>query len=184
MLWWRRELVSDRVFPNMAHVWETLAAELPHCKIKFYDSEVVEDYLRKAGVIALGERLTLTVDRKLFSNAKAGCKLANFILAHELGHVALDHHRNGKVTKNFQLFSSANGMSNIPPTSEELETNYAAVFFQCGMELLNPYAEHLQLAHRAGTDVHYVKKALDRTRLDIFKNELNRQSNRFKRVIL
>ncbi|SHL58425.1 hypothetical protein SAMN05444414_12114 [Roseovarius marisflavi] len=184
MLWFRRELYSDDKFFKMTDVWETLCNDFEKWTMRTYRSNQLEDFKRKAGVVALDDRVTLTADEKLIANAKHGCKLSNFILAHELGHLALDHHARGAVVKNFQLFSGANGMCNVPPTLEELETNYAAVFFQCGAALEDTCWSPIQLAHRAFSDVEYVKKAQAVVRLDVFQRELRRPKPKRERVIL
>ncbi|MCC5970791.1 MAG: hypothetical protein JJU15_12655 [Pararhodobacter sp.] len=179
----RRSYCADMNFFRMDEYWEDLCDEEGRWKIKAYRSKETQDFKRKAGVIALADRVTLTVDERLMENAKRGCKLSNFILAHEAGHLALNHHARGAITKNFQLFSGPNGMSNIPPTLEELEANYAAVFLQCGVELLNDSMDPIQLAHRAFTDVRYVKKAQRMVRLDVFKRELARPRPKHERVV-
>lgn len=184
MLWFRRELYADHDFFKMPEVWETLCEDIEHWSINTYKSNQLEDYKRKAGVIAFGDRVTLTADEKLLENAWKGCKLSNFILAHELGHLALNHHARSAVTKNFQLFAGPNGMSNIPPTVEELETNFAAVFFQCGSTLEDARWTALQLANRAFSDVNYVKKAQAMVRLEVFKRELWLKRQAHPRVIL
>jgi hypothetical protein len=180
----RREYCADQDFIRMDKVWEDLCDEGSAWSIKTYKSKETEDFKRKAGLIVFGDRAILSVDEKLMENAKRGCKLSNFILAHELGHIALDHHKNSKVVKHFQLFAGPNGMSNLPPTIEELEANYAAVFFQCGVTLLNPKWDPVQLAHRAFTDVYSVKNAQRLVQLDVFRRELNRPKPTFERVVL
>ena len=124
----RRDYCADNEFFRMPDVWEYLCDEEGRWTIKTFRSKETEDFKRKAGVVAFADRVTLTVDEKLLAAAKQGCKLSNFILAHELGHVALDHHARSLVTKHFQLFAGPSGMSNLPPTLEELEANYAGVF--------------------------------------------------------
>jgi len=127
----------------------------------------------------------MTVDGRLVESARLGAKLSNFILAHEIGHLALDHHKENKVVRHFQLFTDASGMkANLSPTLEELEANYAAVFFQCGVTLLESKWEPERLADRAKTDLYYVKLAQRIVQLDVFKNELARISKRSERVIL
>ncbi|MEQ8899844.1 MAG: hypothetical protein RID11_07385 [Roseovarius sp.] len=180
----RRELYGDGDFFKMPEPWETLCEVGEGWSINTYRSDEVEDFRRKAGVIQFDNRVTLTVDEKLMANAKRGCKLSNFILAHEFGHVALNHHARSAVTKNFQLYAGPGGMSNLPPTMEELEANYAAVFFQCGAALQNPQLNPVELAHRAFSDVEYVRKAQGIVRLDVFQRELCRSKPRYERVIL
>ena len=75
------------------------------------------------------------------------------------------------------LEEAANGetdRANIPPTDEELEANFAATFFQCGIALLDQNADALRLAHRAFTDVNYVRKALKMCRSPEFLEEFAR----------
>jgi hypothetical protein len=168
----------------MPEVWEDLCGGSEDWSIKTYRSDVKEDFKRKAALLVFGNRLTLTVDEVLIERAMQGCKLSNFILAHEFGHLALNHHARSAVTKHFQLFSSPCGMANLPPNLEELEANYAAVFFQCGEALANARWSAIELANRACSDVNYVKKALAIVRLDVFRRELARPKPKFERVVL
>ncbi|MFC3180113.1 ImmA/IrrE family metallo-endopeptidase [Cypionkella sinensis] len=168
----------------MPDVWEELC-DGERWTIKRYPANQIEAYKRKAGVIAFGEKVTLTVDNGLLEKASEGCKFSNFILAHELGHVALDHHARNLVTKNFQLFSGPNGMmANIPPTLEELEANYAAVFFQCGILLEDILWSASRLAERACSDLLYVTKAQAIVRLEVFQRALHKPSASRGRVVL
>lgn len=183
MVSYRRIYCDDNEFFRMTDVWNWLADD-GAVKIKTYRTECEEDYKRKAGVVAFGERSILVVDKKLLENADNKCKLSNFMLAHEFAHLALDHHARNAVVKNFQLFATASGNANIPPTKEEYEANLAAVFFQCGVALLDPKLDPLTLAHRAHSDVNEVKKAARKCRLDVFRDELNRQSYGIKQVVL
>jgi hypothetical protein len=168
----------------MPEPWEALCDVGEGWSINTYRSDETEDFKRKAGVVQFDHRVTLTVDEKLMAKAKQGCKLSNFILAHEFGHVALNHHARSAVTKNFQLFAGPSGMSNSPPTVEELEANYAAVFFQCGAALQNAHFSALELSNRACSDFYYVKKAQGIVMLDVFQRELCRTKPRYERVVL
>ena len=180
----RRDYCADNQFFRMNDVWKYLCDESGRWSIKTYRSNETEDFKRKAGLIAFADRATLVADEKLMANAKLGCKLSNYILAHELGHMALGHHATSAVIKHFQLFSGPSGMSNLPPTLEELEANYAAVFFQCGFALLNPKLNPIHLANRAFSDVYSVKKAQILVQLEVFQQLLNRPKRIFPRVIL
>ncbi|GGO52141.1 hypothetical protein SAMN05444398_101427 [Roseovarius pacificus] len=184
MLWLRRELYDDGEFFKVPDAWAAICEESETWKLKTYRTELLEDYKRKAGIVVLGDYVTLSADERLWENARRGCKLSNYILAHEIGHLTLDHHAKGAITKNFQLFSGPNGMSNVPPTVEELEANLAAVFFQCGVALKDRQIDAVQLAHRAFSDVHYVKKAQRIVQLDVFQQELRRPRPKVERVIL
>ncbi|MDF1855430.1 hypothetical protein [Pseudooceanicola sp.] len=184
MLAIRRVAYADDEFFRMDEFWEDLCADSDKWSIKRYRSDTVEDYKRKAGVIAFEDRVTLIADERLMENARRGCPFSNFILAHEAGHLGLDHHAKSGVIKNFQLFAGPNGMSNLPPTVEELEANYAAVFLQCGVALIDKRWEPMQLARRAYCEVRSVKKAQRLVQLEVFQRELNRPKPKSQRVIL
>ncbi len=183
MLSVRRELCNDNEFFKVPDAWEAICEGSETWKTKTYRTEQLEDYKRKAGIVVFGDHATLIADERLIENARKGCKLSNYILAHEIGHLALDHHANNAIVKNFQLFSGPNGMSNIPPTLEELEANFAAVFFQCGIALENSQLATIQLAHLAFSDVYYVGKAQRFVQLDVFQRELRRPRPKFERVV-
>lgn len=180
----RRLRFADDSFFRMTEVWKDLCDENERWSIKTYKTKEAEDYKRKAGVISFADRVTLIVDEALWANAERGCKLSNFILAHELGHVAQDHHAGSRIIKNFQLFAGPSGMSNLPPTPEELEANLAAVFFQCGVALMDPELDPIQLAHRAFSDVYYVKKAQKIVQLEVFQRELEKLKTNYPRIVL
>ena len=183
-LWLRRELYKDDEFFKVPDAWDAICGENEKWKTNTYRTKQVEDFKLKAGTVVLGDSVTLTVDERLMGNARKGCKLANYMLAHEIGHLMLDHHAKGAITKNFQLFAGPNGMSNLPPALEEMEANFAAVFFQCGVALEDKRLEPVQLAHRAFSDVYYVKKAQKIVQLDVFQRELHRPRKRYERVVL
>ena len=180
----RRLYCADSDFFRMPDFWKDLCDEEGCWKIKTYKSNETEDFKRKAGVIAFGDRVTLVVDERLMAAADGGCKLSNFILAHEVGHLALDHHARGAVVKNFQLFAGPSGMSNLPPTLEERETMFAAVFLQCGVALLNGKWDPIHMANRAFSDVHYVRNAQRMLQLDVVRRELARTRPKRERVVL
>lgn len=180
----RREYCADSSFFRATDLWEYLCEKSDTWKIKTYRSGETEDFKRKAGVVAFDDRVTLTLDETLWADAKRGNLFYNFMLAHELGHLVLNHHSSGAVTKNFQLYAGPNGMANVPPTAEELETNYAAAFLQCGVALLDPRWDYLQLAKRAFSDPYYVKKAQMVVRLEAFQRHLNRPRPTRERVVL
>lgn len=170
----RRRYRPDGTFFLMSDFWEFLCEESETWSIKRHHSDKAEDFKRKAGVVAFDGRVTLSVDERLWVGAMRGNGFFNFLLAHELGHLVLDHHAKGAVTKNFQLYAGPNGMSNLPPTVEELETNFAAVFLQCGVALLDTRWSAMELARRAFSDADYVKKAQRAVRLDSFQQLLSR----------
>jgi hypothetical protein len=168
MLEYRRAFCADTKFFKMTELWDHLVAGDGEWKIQLFRSGLGADYERRAGVVALGHRVTLTADVELWERATAGSLIANFILGHELGHLALDHHAKAAVVKNFKLFVGSKGcMANIPPSVEELEAHLAAVFLQCGVALEDPRWSALELAKRAFSDVSYVKKCQSYVRLDV-----------------
>ena len=184
MLWYRREFCADTDFIKMPQVWETLANDLETLSLKFFGSNKASDFTPTAGIVAFAGRTTLTVHEELFRQAKKGCRLSNYLLAHELGHLALEHHAKSATIKNFQLHRGEYGMSNMPPTVEELEANYAAVFFQCGVALQNPNWHFLDLALRAFSDPEAVRNAQLRVQLNVFQQALSRKRSKYTRVIL
>ena len=182
----RRMFYGDQEFFKATELWEELCSESRSWKINTFRRNSKADLKLKAGVVVLSDLdlVTLTVDEELLAKAKRGGWMENFVLAHELGHIALGHHDKGLVTKNFQVFPSPKGMANIPPTLEEEETNYAAVFLQCGVALEDPRWQPVELARRAFSDPSYVKKAQAAVKLDVFQRELKRPKPRYPRVIL
>ena len=185
MLGYRREYCADTHFFKMSDFWEWLCGGDGQWSIKTYRAIATEDYKPKAGVVAFGHNITLTADERLFENARRGDKLSNVILAHELSHLALNHHKGSFVTKHFQLSTGSTGMFSIlPPTLEEQEADYAAVFFQCGVALMDPRLSPRDLANRAFSDETLIKNAQRFVRLEVFQRELNRLKPTFPRVIL
>ena len=187
MLDLRRIYCKDSEFFRMDEFWDWLSDEdgdSVGIQIKRYKSSNLDPYKNRAATIAFGDNATLVVPEDMMVKAAEGCKLSNYTLAHEIGHLALGHHARSAVVKNFQLFSSDNGLANIPPTVEELEANYAAVFFQCGIALLDPKIDPLELANRASTDVYSVRKIKKLCGLDVFQRELIILSASIERVVL
>ncbi|MDG3040161.1 ImmA/IrrE family metallo-endopeptidase [Roseicyclus marinus] len=184
MLWARRELYKDHQFFVMTEAWEKICEENDDWQIRAYHSDPSVPVKHKAGVVFFNGRMTLTTDQRLLDDAEKGCRISNFILAHELGHVALGHHATGAVVKNFQLFDGPTGLSNLPPTVEELEANYAAAFFQCGAALSDLRWGVLDLARRAASDVTYVKHARSAVLLPGFQVALDKLSTPNPRVVL
>lgn len=184
MLSYRSIYCNDRKFFRMSDFWAFLAEDNTQTKIKTYRTNDVAEYKRKAGVISFDGKATLVVDEQLLENAEKGCKFSNTILAHEFAHLALGHHDRNAAVKNFQLFETETGMANIPPTLEELEANIAAIYFQCGVALLDPVVRPLDLAHRACADVSLVTQVKNFCNLSVFQSELKRQSYGIERVVL
>jgi hypothetical protein len=183
MLSYRRIYCADSEFFNMADFWEDLCEGNERFLIKRYRSNS-EDSMRKARVVALDDRVTLTVDEKLLTDARQGSPLSNYILAHEFGHLALDHHAKQAVTKHFDLKDRGLDFAIVPPTVEELEATYTGVFLQCGSALADIRREARDLARRAKTDVYLTQKLQKMVQLDVFQRELNRPKTVYPRVVL
>jgi hypothetical protein len=175
MVGYRRNFCADTDFFRMTKIWEDLCDEEGRWSIRMYRSSENDNLARKAAVIAFGDRVILSVDEKLMASARQGDKLSNFILAHEFGHLALGHHGGNTGTKNFQMEERHSGFANVPPTSEELETNFSAVCFQCGVAILDPRWNAVDLAKRASSDTYSVRKFQRLVELDVFKRELARR---------
>ena len=185
MFEYRREYCADNHFFKMTDFWEWLCGEQGSWSIKSYRSKSSDDYKPKASVIAFGHNVTLTADERLFANARRGDNLSNLILAHELAHLALGHHKRSAITKHFQLTVGSNGVASVRPLIlEEQEADYAAVFFQCGPALMDIRWTPIELANRAYSDPVLIKNAQRFVRLDVFQRELSRQKPTFPRVIL
>lgn len=107
----------------------------------------------------------------------------NFILAHELAHVALDHHRDQGPTHHFHLTEGKYGLSNIQKSLKEKEANLGAVFLQCGVRLMDDTLSSFDLAKRAFSDNNEVARAQKYVRLDPFQRILNRPRKSYPRVV-
>ena len=180
----RRALNQDTEFFKMTDVWEELCSEGDAWKIKKYNSGVGDNYKRKAGIVAFGDRVTLTVDEFLWRMAEKGAEFANFLLGHELGHLICNHHASSAATKNFQLVNGETGMSNIPPTAEEWEASIAAVYFQCGPEIESDRLTDRELAKRAHSDERTIRRVRKYCRLEGYQRESSKPRKRNERVIL
>jgi hypothetical protein len=173
----RREFCADHDFVKMPTVWEGLMDEQGNWAIRRYHSRPGEDYLRRAAVMQLGDKMRLTVDNQLWENALRGKKLDNHVLAHELAHLTLGHPSSGGIATNFALDDDGTVIRLSPPNKTELEADLGAVFFQCGVALMDDRRDAKELADRAFAEISYVKKAMQYVRLDAFKRELKRQKN-------
>ncbi|ESQ13586.1 MAG: hypothetical protein N838_33510 [Thiohalocapsa sp. PB-PSB1] len=176
---------DDDPFFKMPDVWTFVCEGEEGWAINMYRSHHTDSKKKKAGVTVFDGRVRLTVDQDLWADAKQGCMFSNFTLAHEFGHVALNHHAQFAGIRNFRLSEGRAGMlSNKPPNETELEANYAAVFFQCGKFLEEQGWTDYELARRAYSDSHYVKRARSIVQLGVFRDELEKLTVPRKRVIL
>ncbi len=185
----RRLMYDDQEFFKTSDVLETLCdGEFSdgedQFRIKTFQTDTTEDFRLKVGVVAFENSVILSMDERLLDNARKGSALCNFILAHEIGHLALEHHDTNAKILNFQLSRGPKGNSNLPPNAEELEANYAGVFFQCGVALTDDVWTANQLAKRAYSDRNYVEKAQKIVRLPEFQRILNRPKPQYQRVVL
>lgn len=180
----RQIYCEDTHFFKMNDFWQWLSEGDENINIREVKKSAKYESKYKAGVVALGDHATLVVPESMMVAASQGRKLENFTLAHEFAHLALGHHERNAVIKNFQLFSPDGVNANIPPNEEELEANYAAVFFQCGGALLSNNDDAVSIANRAFTDVYYTRKALGVCKLEAFRKELQLITSRYPRVTL
>ena len=170
----RREFCPDNQFFRAIEFWEWLAKDNEYTKIKTFLSEGSEK-LKQASVVALEERVTLIISDEMINAARRGNGFVNTILAHELSHFALGHHESTANLRNFQLGLNGDVRVVRPDSVEELEADYASVFFLCGIALLEKDADPVDLARRAFADVSLVKKAINICRVPAFLEELDRQ---------
>ena len=167
----RRELYKDDCFFKMHEPWEQFTTESDLWSIKTYRSENQEEYKQKASVVEFDGRVTLTVDEVLLSRAREGGQLENFILAHEWCHLALRHHANFASNRNFVLSSTDKGYARLAGDIFELEADFGAVVFQCGVALRDERWDSVRLAKRAYADVAAVKKVRRLVNLEVFERE-------------
>lgn len=183
----RRLFCSDDQYLRMPDVFETLT-EITEPDFKFrikrYSSGNDEDKALKASVIAFNGQATLTVSRRLYEDASNGCLSSNFTLAHEFAHLVLGHHGRNATTMHFQTTRISGMNKRVAPDEMELETDYAAVFFLCGVALLNRNESARELARRACCDVYQVEKALKICRLEPFLSKLRAAESTTSRIVL
>jgi predicted metal-dependent phosphoesterase TrpH len=179
----RRDYCADDEFFKMADVWQYLCDGSSEWKIKFFHQLPGQPLRPKAAVTEFDHNVRLTVESAVWSSAQGGDKLSNFVLAHEAGHLQLRHNSRTAV-RHFMMVASDKGNSVIPQDYFELEANFAAVVFQCGMALLDPAISASELAKRAFSDVAQVKKVQAMVRTEVFMRELNRPKPIYPRVVL
>lgn len=183
----RRLFSDDQQYIRMPDVFDILAEDIdPDFKfnIKLYSSPKGNGQGLKASVVAFDGRATLVVDRQLFQNASEGCLSSNFTLAHEFAHLVLGHHGKSATAMNFVTTDISGVKKRIAPNEMELETDYAAAFFLCGVALLDPDRQALELGRRACCDVYRVEKAQKICRLEPFRAKLDEVEKRIVRVVL
>lgn len=84
---------------NITRLIEDLFNGSKEWKLSFYGSRQDDEYEPKAAVIAGFGGYTLVVSKELWERAKKGDIFANFVLAHELGHIFSNHHKYGSGVK-------------------------------------------------------------------------------------
>ena len=174
---------NDSEFFKACDFWKYLCEEDENWKINVTPPTEGADFARRAGVVSVGDRVTLTVPQELWVGAQRGNAFFNYVLAHELGHLVCDHSAKG--TRNFKNLAPGRfGMQIVPPSVQELEADYAAVFVQCGVALQNSHWSTDYLARKAFADPGYVRKAQMAVRLDRFQHWLNRPKPVRKRIVL
>ena len=179
----RRDFSEDDEFFKMTDVWEYLCGDSDEWKIKFFHQRPSQALRPQAAVSEFDHRVRLMVEVGLWSNAQRGDKLSNFVLAHEAGHLQLRHNSRTAV-RHFLMVSGEKGNSVVPQDYFELEANFAAVVFQCGVALLDPKISASDLARRAFSDVAQVKMVQAMVRTEVFLRELNRPRPTYERVVL
>jgi predicted metal-dependent phosphoesterase TrpH len=179
----RRDYCAASDFFRMTGVWKYLCEDSEEWKIKFFRPQAGDELRPKAAVSEFDHRVRLTVDAELWASAEKGDKLANFVLAHEAGHLQLKHNSRS-ATRFFQMMLGQKGQSIVPQDYFELEANFAGVCFQCGVALLDPNLSAMELAKRAFTDVAQVKMAQSMVQLEVFRREPSRTKPVYPRVVL
>jgi hypothetical protein len=179
----RRGYCNDNEFFKMTDVWEYLCEGSAEWKIKPFHQRPGQALRPQAAVTEFDHRVRLLVEATLWSNAQRGDKLSNFVLAHEAGHLQLRHNSQTAVRR-FLMVAAEKGHSVIPQDYFELEANFFAIVFQCGVALLDPTMSAIELARRAFADVAQVRKVQAMVRTDVFLRELNQPRPTYPRVVL
>lgn len=169
----RRAFCADNEFFKMTDVWKDLCEGSKEWQIKFYRRG--QKYLERpqAAVAEFDQHVRLTVSEEFWADAESGDGVANFILAHELGHVG-ERHNARFATRHFQMASTANGHSIFPKSYYEKLADYAAIAFQCGVALLNENLNGAELAELAFSDLEQVQNAQRMAQSTVFRRELAR----------
>ena len=183
MICCRRDFCADNEYFKMTDVWKELCDCSSEWKIKLYKRGQKNLDRPQAAVAQFDHHVRLTVSEELWADAEYGDGLANFILAHELGHIERRHNARF-ATRHFQMDSSANGHVILPKSYFEKEADFAAVAFQCGMALLDCNFCNAILTRLAFSDLEQVQKAQGMVQLDVFRQELACLRAVYPRVIL
>ncbi len=153
-------------------------------RVKTFKTDPKLDFRKKVGVLAFEDSIVFSMDQRFLDKANAGNGLYNTIIAHEIGHLMLRHHEKHAKILNFKMEKLPSGYSILPQNELELEANYAAVFFQCGISLLDDSLTPQRLAKMAHAERSYVEKAYNMVRLPEFKKRLNAPKKQHPRVTL
>jgi len=180
----RDELFEGNEYMKMPEVWSRLSDGNENWKLKISKAKEGDDWKRKASVIEFDGSVTLIADETLWDNAKRGRGFENFLIAHELGHLILNHHQKSATVKHFELTKTKAGMVRRAESIEEREADFAGIFFQCGPALLDLKLDALTLARRAFSDVVEITKVQRLVNLSVFRQELLRPRKRYERVVL
>ena len=179
----RRDYCADDENFKMTDVWKYLCEGSAEWKIKLFRRGQKDLDRPQAAVAELNHNVRLTVSEELWADADRVDELSNFILAHEIGHLELKHNSRF-ATRHFQMASGIEGYSILPKSYYELEADFAAVVFQCGVALLDFQLSAVELANRAFCDVEQVRNAQRMVQLGIFRRELARPRPVYPRVVL
>jgi hypothetical protein len=179
----RRDYFADNEFFKMTDLWSYLCEVGEEWKIKFFQQGASGALRPQASVTEFDHRVRLSVEASLWARAASGDKLANFILAHEAGHLQL-RHNSRFATRHFQMTARRSGFAIVAQDYFELEANFAAVCLQCGVALLDESLSAIELANRAFCEVAQVKKAQAMVQLEVFRHELARTKPVYPRVAI
>lgn len=167
----RSDFCADNKYFKMTDFWKDLCDDSSEWKIKLYRRGQKNLDRPQAAVAQFDHHVRLTVSEELWADAESGDGLANFILAHELGHIGLRHNARF-ATRHFQMASSANGHLILPKSYFEKEADFAGAAFQCGMALLDRSLSSAVLARLAFSDLEQVQKAQRMVQSEVFRREL------------
>lgn len=141
-------------------------------KIRTYRS--TDEEIGRPGVVAFAGNVCMTADERRIRLARDGCAFSNSLIAHEISHAYLNHHRYSTQVANFTLAKGSYGNAIIPKTQKEKEADFGSTVLLCGVLLADPKLRANDLSRLAHADFGLVLRAQRMVQLEVFQKELHR----------
>lgn len=169
LIWRRRIHCKDREFFLAIDYWDKWFGP---DKIRTYRS--TDEEIGRPGVVAFAGKVCMTADERRIELARGGCPFSNSLVAHEISHLHLNHHRYSTRVTNFTLAKGSYGNAIIPKNQKEKEADLGSTVLLCGVLLADPSLRTRDLARHARADVGLVERAQRMVQLEAFQKELHR----------